>query len=206
MKVPVPKLRLPDEVRDWMKASYLDDSGTVFAERTAELPPSVTLVRNHDEGLVLRAWAELMKDGLHFYVTPYPGEGVGALHLALRKTPTRIAMMSVTAALAATLAERFHGPIQGVPRDGTVYWMRKAHAQILRGLEKKGAAVLGDVGDGFLELNRACAHLVRRALSKDIEEAAVRVRKEFQLLVDHHEEEDVVRWWREAIVEKTHDH
>lgn len=206
MKVPVPKLRLPEEVPDWLAASSLDDSGTVFAERTEELPPSVTLVRNHDEGLVLRAWAEKMKDGLHFYATPYPGEGVGALHLALRRTPTRQAMMSVTAALMACLAERFHGPIQGVPRDGTVHWVKKAYAQILRALEKKGAAALGDVGPGFLALNRACAHLVTRALNRDVEEAAARARKEFKALVDHFSEEDVLRWWREAIVEKTHEH
>lgn len=206
MKVPVPRLRLPEEVPDWLAASHLDDSGTVFAERTEELPPSVTLVRNHDEGLALRAWAEQMRDGLHFYVTPYPGEGAGALHLALRRTPTRQAMMSVTAALMATLALRFHGPIQGVPRDGTVHWLKKAYAQVLRALERGGAAALGDVGHGFLDLNRACARLVTKALSREVEEAAARARKEFKALVDHFDEEDVVRWWREAIVEKTHDH
>lgn len=206
MKVQVPRLRLPEEVPDWLAASSLDDSGVVFTERTEDSPPSVTLVRNHDEARVLRAWAEQMKDGLHFYVTPYPGEGAGALHLALRRTPTRQAMMSVTAALAAVLAERFHGPIQGVPRDGTVHWLKKAHAQVLRALEKKGAAALGDVGEGFVALNRACAHLVTRAMNREVEEAASRARKEFKSLVDHFSEEDVVRWWREAIVEKTHDH
>lgn len=207
MKVLVPKLRLPEEFRDWMTASHVDECGTVFAERGEHGPPSVTLVADDgNETQILRAWAEQMRDGLHFYVTPHPGEPSGALHLALRRTPPRAAKMSVTAGLAAALAERFHGPLQGLPRDGVVHWLKKAHAQVLRAMEKDGAAAFGDVGQGFLVLNRECMRLVDRVLNKDAEEAAARVRKEFNLLVDHHEEEDVVRWWREAIVEKTHDH
>lgn len=204
MKLKVPKLRLPDEVRDWMEASRVDECGTVFAARSEDGPPSITLVRDDEETQVLKAWAEQMRDGLHFYVTPHPGEST-ALHLALRRAPPRVAKMSVTAGLAAALAERFHGPLQGLPRSEVAQWMKKAHAQILRTIEKNGSAAFGEVGDGFLTLNRECMHLVDRVLNKDVEEAAVRVRKDFLLLVDHHEEEDVVRWWRESIVEKIHD-
>jgi len=207
VKALVPKLRLPEEFRDWTTASHVDECGTVFAERSEDGPPSVTLVRSDEEGTpVLKAWAEQMRDGLHFYVTPRPGDSAGALHLALRRTPPRVAKMSVTAGLAAALAERFHGPIQGVPRDEIVHWLKKAHAQIFRALEKDGAAAFGDVGQGFLALNRECMRLVDRVLNKDVEEAVARVRKEFLLLVDHHEEQDVIRWWREALVEVMHDH
>jgi hypothetical protein len=189
-----------------MEASHVDDCDVVFRERSEDGPPSVALVRRDGEGSPLRASAEQMRDGLHCYVTPYPGESAGSLHLALRRTPTRMAKMSVTAGLAAALALRFHGPLQGVPRNGTVHWLKKAHAQILRAVEKDGGAAFGDVGKGFLDLNRECMHLVDRALNRDVEEAVARVRKEFKVLVDHFGEEDVVTWWREAIVEKTHDH
>jgi len=204
MPKPFPKFALPGEALEWMNHSDVEACEPVFKDVPAEGPPSVTLVRKASpNALVTRVWATYMKDGLHFFVTPGPGSS--AMQLAFRKMPVREMKMSTTAALAAVFALRFHlrsekpDPIE--ERD----WLRRAHGQVLKALQKHGAEALTGMGPVFLALTRESIRLIDRAMGRDVEESVGRVRKEFAFLLDHVDEEEVLKLWREALVGRVHD-
>lgn len=205
-KPPFPKFTLPGDALDWMRASDVE-SCVAVDEHDTDAPPGISLVRAADPAeKLMRVWAARMADGLHYFVTVSPGIPGSVMHLAIRNRPPRQAKMSATAAIVAPLALRFHRVDSPVAIADEAAWMKKAHAQILRALEKHGAEALAGVGPAFVELTRKCTRLVDRVMGQDVEEAVLRVRKEFLFLQDHLSEEDVVRMWREALVDKTHNH
>jgi len=197
-KAAVPRFTFPDCVGSWVSAADLG-SCVVSVMQAKDSPPMVYLHRKSGpDDRILSAWPTQLRDGLHFRASPGPNE---VFHLALRNTPRREASMSVTAALMATVAVHAAGP-----ESDRVAWMKKVHGQVLAAIKKNGAEALSGVGPVFLELNRVTADLVDKALGRDVGEAVARVRKDFMFLVDRISEEDVVRLWRETIVEKTHEH
>jgi hypothetical protein len=206
LRPPFPKFVLPGDALDWMRASDVESCEPVD-EVDTDAPPGMALVRKADPAeRLMRVWAARMADGLHYFVTVSPGVPGSVMHLAIRNRPIREAKMSATAAIAAPLALRHYRVTHSVSLGDEAAWMKKAHAQILKALEKHGAEALTGMGPVFLELTRQCMQLVDKALGRDVDDAIMRVRKDFLFLVDRISEDDVVRLWREVIVEKTHDH
>jgi hypothetical protein len=198
MKPQAPRFTFPDCVGSWVIAVDLK-SCSVSVMTAKDSPPMVYLHRKAGpDDRVLSAWAVQLRDGLHFRVSPGPNE---IFHLALRNSPRREASMSVTAALMSAVAAHAVGP-----NEDRVAWMKKVHRQVLSAMEKAGAGALLGMGPVFVELNKATMGLVDKALGRDVDDAVTRVRKDFLFLVDRISEEDVVRLWREALVDKTHDH
>ncbi len=207
-----PKFDLPEEFCSWVAASEADSFEPVLVPGGPGEPRSVVFSRAGSIGpplrqrtVLMRVWADQLKDGLHFYVSAFgPSSSVAGspptLHLALRKKPMRLAKMSATSALAVPMAMAKH-KIQAEPR---VAWMRKAHAQILQAVEEHGANTFSGMGQSFLALATESMRLIDRAMNKDVEDAIDRVKKDFQLLGSKLTEDDVVRLWRETIVSEVH--
>lgn len=204
MKAPsniVPKIVLPDDVVRWSSAVDADPPDFRYEPRTEDSPPSVILHRR-DLRLV-RVSGEMMRDGLHIYATSYPDQGVSPLHLALRSRPVREMKMAATAAVLAAVALHFNRePVAPVVQAD---WLRRVQSQIVRALRDEGLEALRGISPALLAFVRECMRLVDRVMRKDVEEALGRVKAEFQLLVDHVDEADVLRLWREVVVEKTHE-
>jgi len=206
-----PKFALPGEALDWMRHSEVEGCEPVFKDRSKDGPPSVTLVRKANPLIeVARAWADALRDGPHFYVTASPGSSGATVQFVFRKASVREIKMSATAGLAAVFALRYHKKSELIghatvdpiaERD----WLRKAHGQILKALQKHGAEALTGMGPVFLAFSRESLRLLDRAMGRDVEEAVARVRKDFGFLQDHMTEEDVVKLWREALVVRVHD-
>lgn len=153
----------------------------------------------------MTAWAVWMGDGLHFYTSANPGDASSAMHLALRRKPLREARVSATAAIVVPFALRFYVKEEHASLNQGTDWMKRAHAQVFRALEKHGAEALTGMGPVFVELTRECMRLIDRAMGRDVEDALARVRKDFEFLLDHVEEADILRIWRETSVAKVHD-
>ncbi len=201
----VPKVVLPEDAGKWTSVLDWDELEVASLARTKDDPARVVLSRKSGDP-VMHVTAEKLRDGLHFYVKPRPGlRASPPLHLALRNKPTREAKMSATAGIltgVAVFAAEHPQAVWGAVHD----WMKKVHVQVLRCLEQQGLQALREVTPGFLGFARECMRLVDRAMNRDVDDALERVRAEFQFLADHVDEEDVLRLWRELIVEKTHDH
>lgn len=200
----VPKVMLPGDAGRWTSEVNLDDCELIAEPRTKERPPSVAVMQTATGHHLLRITAEKLRDGLHYYVTPNPHAKWAPLHLALRQKPAREAKMSATAAVLTAVALHCEEN-KRVGGGSHLDWMKKVHAQVLRQLEEQGLRGLEGVTPGFLALVRECMRLIDRAMNRDVDDALERVRMEFNFLIDHVEEDDVVRIWREVLVEKTHD-
>lgn len=206
----LPCFSLPGDFEAWMNALDVGSCEPVFHAQTGHDPASVAFVRKSDpDEEILRVWAVQMADGLHFYVNADPSgfTKMKMAHLAIRRRPVKEAKMSATAGIIVAFAlihtiANMSGGDPPLHRD----WEKKAHARVLKALEKGGAGVLGEnIAPEFLELVKMAMRLVDMAMGKDVRDAVDRVRKEFSFLLDHLDEEAVVRLWREALVDKTHD-
>jgi len=208
---PFPKFALPGEALEWMRHSNVESCEPLFKDASPDGPPSVTLVRKTDASVaVARAWSHCMKDGPHYFITASPGSSGATVQLAFRKAAVRDMKMSATAGLAAVFALRFHkrSALSGFATADPVAerdWLRRAHGQVLKALQKHGAEALTGMGPVFLKFTRESLRLIDRVTGKDVEEAVARVRKDFSFLQDHLDEEAVITLWREALVDKTHD-
>lgn len=201
----VPKVLLPGDAGRWAAEVNLDVCDLIVEPRTKERPPSVSVMQTATGRHLFRATAEKLRDGLHFYVTPYPHASWAPLHLALRQKPVREAKMSATAAVLAAVALHCKENKKVVVEGGAhLDWMKKVHLQVLKQLEQQGLNGLQGVSSGFLALVRECMRLVDRAMNRDVDDAVERVRTEFTFLMDHLTEEDIVVLWREALVDSTH--
>lgn len=207
--MPFPRFTFPDDVEAWMSFSDIGSCKPVFHPSTKDEPAFVALVRTASGEDLVRARAVQMADGTHFYVSSSPfgaSQPPRVLHLALRRKPVKEAKTSSTAALVVPFMSAYYAK-----RDDSSWktlpsgWEKKAHAQVLHALEKDGGSALDGCGPVFVAFATECVRLIDRAAGKDLEEAVLRVRKELKFLIDHVEEEDLVRWWREAVVDRTHE-
>lgn len=203
MKAPgpaIPKVSLPSDAEAWTSAVDLESCEVFSNARTKDEPPRVT-VMGPNAVILMRASAEKLRDGLHFYLHVLPvGSTSAPLHLALRNRPVKESKMSATAAVLAGFAY-FAAEDRSLVSHA---WLKKVHAQILRQLELRGLQGLAQVTPGSLRLIRDCMRLVDRAMNRDVDDAMERVKTEFQFLTDHTQEEDIVRLWREITVGKVH--
>lgn len=208
MAVLVPKFTLPGDAHQWMLSSEVDECEVSMSDRWEGGPLSAVLAPKSDPARAkVRVWVDKMADGAHLYTSAHPGESESKVfHLALRRKAERDMKVSTTAAIASALALRHHEKEHRVHPGDHSTWMRRAHVQILRALQKHGGEAMVGMGPVFLEMNRAAIKLVDKALGKDVEDSWLRVRREFAFLGDHASEEDVLRAWREAIVDKVSEH
>jgi len=161
--------------------------------------PSVVLHKKVDgisKALLMIRFKKLA-DGCHIFFHAEPEEkSTPVLHIVMKTRNMRKATSAIVAGIAlCAVNPKF--PTKGKPRDN---WFRKMYERLDKLAEEKGAEAFLGVPPCIVEATRLCKISFEKAMGLDAEDAVQEVRKAFSVLVNHLEEEDIIRMWKEAHV------
>ena len=148
---------------------------------------------------ILAVWGEAHSDGISLYFVARPYEsGAPTLTMKFKEWRPERGMAAILAVMA------FHAEAPRLPRkDGLANeWLRRMRDKIQKSFfQETGAFLERGIHPDLVLTEGLCHRRFDSLAGLDVQESLRRVRKEFGLLINHMTEEDVLKAWREAVVE-----
>ena len=201
-------------IRNWNAVLWLGMSQCVVDTAGPRGNPAVflTLCRNPRDVLAnpqtaprkyihgLMVYGELHNDGvvMHFVARPDRNDSPSICMKFKEWRPER-AMAAIMAVMA------YHAEKPRLPKKFKLAdeWLRKMRDRILKHFYRNadGFESLG-MQPAIIETERLCFQRFNSLAGLDVKESLDRVKKEFKLLTDHMNEEEVLAVWRETVIDK----
>lgn len=148
---------------------------------------------------ILAVWGEVHNDGVNMYFVARPYEaGSPLIHMKFKEWRPERGMAAILAVLA------FHAEQPRLPRrdDLANDWLRSVRDKIHQSFYRTpGSFAERMIHPEVIKAEALCKKRFESLAGLDVPESLARVRKEFKLLAEHLSEDEILKVWRETVIE-----